>query len=72
MSRCSVGCTPTALGRWLCEDVTSSRCHHTVDKLRACVQEFEQRINQNPIALADRFWVDDELDPEEEKLRNSR
>jgi hypothetical protein len=36
------------------------------------VQEFEQRINQNPIALADRFWVDDELDPEEEKLRNSR
>jgi hypothetical protein len=36
------------------------------------VQEFERRINQHPIALADRLWVNNELDPEEEKLRSSR
>jgi hypothetical protein len=61
-----------ALGRWLCKDVISNRCHHTVDELRARVREFEQRINQNPIALADRLWVNDALDPKEEKLRSAR
>jgi transposase len=61
-----------ALERWLREDVASNRCHHTADELRARVQEFEQRINQNPIALADCLWVNDELNPEEEKLRSSR
>jgi hypothetical protein len=30
------------------------------------------RINEDPIALADRLWVKDELDPDEEKLRISR
>jgi hypothetical protein len=36
------------------------------------MQEFERRINQHPIALADRPWGDDEIDPEEEKLRSAR
>jgi len=76
LNRCPAT-TPTSCrskrwGRWLREDVVSNRCHHTADELRARVQEFERRINQHPIALADRLWVNNELDPEEEKLRNSR
>jgi transposase len=61
-----------ALWRWLREDVTDNHCHHSADELRGRVREFEQRINDDPIALADRLWVKDELDPDEEKLRISR
>jgi transposase len=61
-----------ALWRWLREDVTYNHCHHTADELRARVQDFERRINESPLVLADRLWVKDELDPEEEKLRIPR
>jgi transposase len=61
-----------ALWRWLREDVTDNRCHTTRDELIANVRRFEATINADPIALADRLWVKDTLDPEEEKLRIPR
>ena len=36
------------------------------------VADFEVRINQDPCTLADRLWVKDHLDPDEEKLRFSK
>ena len=58
-----------ALWRWLREDVTDHHCHASADDLTRRVADFEVRINQDPYALADRLWVKDCLDPEEEKLR---
>lgn len=61
-----------ALWRWLREDVTYNRCHNTREELIANVRRFEATINGDPIALADRLWVKDALDPDEEKLRIPR
>ena len=58
-----------ALWRWFREDVTSHHCHRTADDLCRRAADFEARINQDPYAVADRLWVKDHLDPEEEKLR---
>ncbi len=58
-----------ALWRWLREDVTYHHCHTTAEDLTQRVAAFETRINQDPFAIADRLWVKDHLDPEEEKLR---
>jgi transposase len=58
-----------ALWRWLREDVTYNHCHDTCQELIERVAAFEQRINKAPYALADRLWVKDELDPDEEALR---
>jgi transposase len=58
-----------ALWRWLREDVTYHYCHPTSDDLSRRVAEFQARINKDPCALADRLWVKDQLDPDEEKLR---
>ena len=60
-----------ALWRWLREDVTYNHCHLTADDLIRRVAAFEARINQDPCTVADRLWVKDCLDPEEEKLRFS-
>jgi hypothetical protein len=35
------------------------------------VAAFETRLNQDAYAVADRLWVKDHLDPDEEKLRFS-
>jgi hypothetical protein len=35
------------------------------------VSDFETRLNRDPYVVADRLWVKDCLDPEEEKLRFS-
>lgn len=35
------------------------------------VECFQQRINADPNTLADRLWVKNHLEPEEEKLRFS-
>jgi hypothetical protein len=35
------------------------------------VAAFETTINQNACVVADRFWVQDHLDPEDEKRRFS-
>jgi transposase len=61
-----------ALWRWLREDVTYHHCHATRDDLIRRVATFEAGINQQPCVLADRLWVKDRLDPEEEKLRFSK
>ena len=61
-----------ALWRWLREEVTYHHCHPTSDDLRHRVTAFEIRLNRNPDAVADRLWVKDHLDPDEEKLRFSR
>ena len=60
-----------ALWRWLREDVTYHHCHATAEDLTRRVTAFEDRINHDPCALADRLWVKDRLHPEEEKLRFS-
>jgi len=61
-----------ALWRWLREDVTYHRCHNTAEELIAHIEQFRQTINAHPNELADRLWVKDQLDPEEEKLRISK
>ena len=58
-----------ALWRWLREDVTYHHCHATADDLTRCVVAFEAQVNQDPCAAADRLWVKDHLDPEEEKRK---
>ena len=60
-----------ALWRWLREDVTYHHCHASAEDLTRRAADFEARINQDPCALADRLWVKDRLDPDEEKLRFS-
>ncbi len=59
-----------ALWRWLREDVTYHHCHATADDLTRRVALFEAKVNQNSCVVADRLWVKDCLDPEEEKLRS--
>jgi len=59
------------LWRWLREDVTYQRCHATAEDLIRRVAAFEADVNADPWAVADRLWVKDHLDPEEEKLRFS-
>ena len=61
-----------ALWRWLREDVTYNYCHQTRQELLTAVTEFERRINMEPYVVADRLWVKDELNPEEEELRLSK
>ena len=61
-----------ALWRWLREDVTYHHCHATTDDLIRRVAAFEADVNADPCAVADRLWVKDHLDPEEEKLRFSK
>ncbi len=58
-----------ALWRWLREDVTYHHCHASAEDLTRRVAAFEARLNQDPFVVADRLWVKDHLDPDEEKLR---
>ena len=60
-----------ALWRWLREDVTYHHCHASADDLTRRVADFEVRLNRKPFVIADRLWVKDHLNPEEEKLRFS-
>jgi hypothetical protein len=60
-----------ALWRWLREDVTCHHCHATTDDLTRRGAAFEAQLNQDPCAVADRLWVKDHLNPDEEKLRFS-
>jgi transposase len=60
------------LWRWLREDVTYHHCHASAEDLTRRVADFEGRLNQEPFVVADRLWVKDHLDPEEEKLRFSK
>ena len=51
--------------------MTYNHCHDTAAELIERVAAFVATINRDACALADRLWVKDELDPEEEKLRFS-
>jgi transposase len=61
-----------ALWRWLREDVTYHHCHASAEDLTRRVADFEERLNRDPFVIADRLWVKDRLDPDEEKLRFSK
>jgi transposase len=61
-----------ALWRWRREDVTSHHCHASADDLTRRAADFEARLNRDPFVIADRLWVKDQLDPEEEKLSFSK
>jgi hypothetical protein len=61
-----------ALWRWLREDVTYQHCHASPEDLTRRVGAFEARLNQTPCAVADRLWVKEKLNAEEEKLRFSK
>jgi len=61
-----------ALWRWLREDVTYHHCHTSAEDLTRRAADFEMRLNGDPFVIADRLWVKDHLDPEEEKLRFSK
>src|SRR4051794_28450915 len=60
-----------ALWRWLREDVTYHHCHASAEDLIRRVDTFEVRLNREPFVIADRLWVKDHLNPDEEKLRFS-
>jgi transposase len=60
------------LWRWLREDVTDHHGHASADDLTRRVGDFEARLNQDPFVIADRLWVKDTLNPDEEKLRFSK
>jgi transposase len=60
-----------ALWHWMRESVTYNYCHDTASELIENVASFVARINRDVYVIADRLWVKDELDPEEEKLRFS-
>jgi transposase len=58
-----------ALWRWLRQEVTYHRCHHSAQELRDRVESFRERINQSPDVVARRLRVKSQLHPEEENLR---
>ena len=60
------------LWRWLREDVTYHHCHASAEDLTRRVADFEAHLNREPFVIADRLWVKDTLDPDEEKLRFSK
>ncbi len=59
------------LWQWLREDVTDHACYANADELKQRVEPFQHQINADPLAIADRLWVKNHLDPQEEKLRVS-
>jgi transposase len=61
-----------ALWRWLREDVTDHPCPASAEDLTRRGADFEVRLNREPFVVADRLWVKDTLDPDEEKLRLSK
>jgi transposase len=61
-----------ALWRWLRQEVTYHRCHHTPQELIDRVAAFTARANHDPLAVARRLRVTTHLDPEVENLRFSK
>jgi hypothetical protein len=60
------------LWQWMREDVTYHTCYDSREELIAQLERFQQEINATPYVVADRLWVKNHLDPEEEKLRVSK
>lgn len=59
------------LWHWLREEVTYHTCYNTKKDLIEQVNRFEQQVNLDSLALAQRLWVKTDLNPEVEKLRIS-
>jgi len=59
------------LWQWLREDGTYHACYTSQAALQQRVARFQQEINAQLLALADRLWVKTHLHPKEEKLRVS-
>jgi hypothetical protein len=59
------------LWQWLHEDATDHTCYDKPLQLIGQVVGVEQRINAEPLTLADRLWIKTYPKPEEEKLRVS-
>lgn len=59
------------LWHWLRSEVTYHACYDSKADLLEQVSHFISRINAQPLALADRLWVQSHLDPSIEKLRFS-
>ena len=59
------------LWQWLREDVTYHTCFQSQTDLIKQVARFQIRINQTTLAVVDRLWTKNHLDPTEEKLRVS-
>ncbi len=59
------------LWQWLREDVTYHACYANADELKQRVEPFQHHINADPLAIADRLWVKNHLDPQEEQLQVS-
>ena len=60
------------LWQWVREDVTYHACYDSREELMAQLEQFQQKLNAIPYAVADRLWVKTHLDSEEEKLRVSK
>ncbi len=57
------------LWQWLREDVTYHLCYDSQQELINAVNNFQNQINADSLAISDRLWVKKHLKPEEEKLR---
>jgi transposase len=60
------------LWQWLREDVTYHICYDSQRELINAVNNFQNQINADSLAISDRLWVKKHLKPEEEKLRFSK
>jgi hypothetical protein len=58
------------LSQWLREDVTYHTCYQYQIDLIQAASNLKQHINLDTISLADRLWVKNHLDTDEEKLGN--
>lgn len=59
------------LWQWLREDITYHTCYDYKHQLIQQVTHFVNRLNLNPLAISDRLWVKNHLEPDEEKVRFS-
>ena len=60
------------LWHWLRQGGTYHHSQASAADLTRRGGDFEVRLNRDPFVIADRLWVKDHLDPEEEKLRFSK
>jgi transposase len=56
------------LWKWMREEVTQHHCHPTLTDLFDACKNFIDTINQDPLAILQRFWPRFDLDPKLEKL----
>lgn len=60
------------LWQYLREELTYHICYDSQRELIDAVADFQAQINTQPVAISDRLWVKQHLEPEKEKLRFSK